>query len=493
MTEWEQKEMPWQNAADVPDPQVIREGAQPGKTPSVQAPGPGNAAEAPLPPEINSETAAPCTACADTAGKAPAAAENGGQAAPGPEPAAGRQGAQLHGETPPPPQRREGGAIPPSWLEFEYEVTEQDWLNMLQDLNGFRKATRRVYAVMAGLLAVLGVGFLFWGGGRRRVDVTMAIYGITLLCMAGYFVFKGRPANLARLQLRQVKKLNRGVLPTIFNLRLSPRHLLQITPDATSDVSPASYSGLRMEAHTVFILYSQDRRYYWLPGRLFANPEGGPRLEAMQKLLPAWRDAEQARILAQPAAEPPLPPLPVGEAPAFVLRWQQTEQDVAQLARGAQRNAIPGLQKWLGGVLGVILVLCGVAFIRMPGAGSLVCGIAMMIFGVLCLLVPLSTLRQISASNMQNQMSGWQLKRQCSPACLVAGQRWLLFALADSVIRVPYCQVNHIRVDGSLVFLIYDGNLVVTIPCRAFGTLGQAEAFVAFVRQRADADRRPGR
>lgn len=532
MTGPEYNEAPWQNVTAGEDPQLIREAPQPAKAPAEERPEerePGAAAQNPEAPRVPQAAKAPGSRMeteerelpgperpavpeeappAPEAGCAPAAPETAGQAGTGTEqppaacaeaekaawqlPQAAKPGGEMPGA--PRPERRGGKVVvPPSWLEFEYEATEQDWLEMLQDLNGFQKTNRRVYAVMAALLAALGAGFLFWGFGRRRVDPTTVIYGAMLLCMAGYFVFRGRPASLARLQLRQMKKRNGGVLPTTFNLRLSPRHLLQITPDATSDVSTASFSGLRMEPHTVFILHAQNRRFYWLPGRLFANPEGGPRLEAMQNLLPAWRDAEQARILARPAEEPAWPQLPMGETPAFAVRWQQTEQDVVQLARGAQRNALPAKTRWLGGILGTVVLLLGIGMLRVQGFGSLVAGVAMLALGGLCLLVPLSGLSGLSASGMQNQLNGWQLKRQCSPACLAAGQRWLLFALDDGVNRVPYRLVNRIRVDGSLVFLVYDGNLVLTIPCRAFGSLGQAEAFVAFVRQKAAAQRGRGR
>lgn len=76
-----------------------------------------------------------------------------------------------------------------------------------------------------------------------------------------------------------------------------------------------------------------------------------------------------------------------------------------------------------------------------------------------------------------------------APVCLAAGQHGFVTAAQGHVNRVPYRLITAARVDGPLLYLVYNGQ-VLAVPVRIFPGRAEAEGFAAFVQNRAKIERK---
>lgn len=368
----------------------------------------------------------------------------------------------------------ETGAVVPQAMRCEYEMAEADWLAGYADFYRYKAASSRLLYALGIMMGVGAVAFVW----RREWLLTVVLFFLSVWC-----VWRGTPEQLARRAVNARKKRGETLtLPCEFSVDRQCIRL--ITPESTTDVSPAYYTEVVEAEDTVLVLYRGGRMALLLPRRLFGPQElleDGP-IQWMEALLERYRDEAQ-----QPRAEAPAArlPLPGGAAPLWALEWKLEPQELPKLLRGVGAALGPGQRVLVWGMAVLCSWQCAVFWGSDWVYAAFMAAMAVLFWCFALAGLPVFSV-QANRSMLENS---WETAQMCRPQRLVVGEAYLLLTGDGHINRIPLRRVIEARAKGGYVYLRY-GLAVVPIPARAFESPQQRERFVVDLNKRAAAARK---
>lgn len=390
-------------------------------------------------------------------------------------------------------------------MEWSFEYTKQDMQAFTEEVYRRSKASSVVLWVLSGFTGLFGLRLLWTGlwplvsphgyhGGYVDGLAKMAMLGtyltlaLVFFALTGWILHRATPRQLAkRASDRAARRTPEALGPE--HVALSETQLLICQGGAQQASDPSViHSAVLCDAGVLIYLHDK-KRVLALPGRLFEDKaamhtaaQEFERCGALAKAALLERKAQELAGSPPQWELPPQPPLPEGEAPQFALPVRLQRQELFEAIYGGNRSLKP--TGWLYKAAWIFLVVETAMGLMAAAQGDIAYSLLMFAVALVVALVPLSRAPFVIKNSVRQVIESEQAQRLLTPGWLVLGQQGFTNTSGSLCSYVPYEQVNRVAQSERYLFILYQGNLLLTAPKRGFESPVQAAQAFAFLQQK---------